>query len=341
MNHEIIKQEKNENISPNYFVVIPSHILDDPEIDDSTAILFGRIASLSSNKGYCYASDKYLAELTRCCTREVKRRIKKLEDRGYVRKETKKNGVLWDRKIYPNFNYEGNIRSLRKDHTVPSKGLSGPHNNISNNNKESIPKGIPKKKPEPDGSSRPKPSASDSPPTLKKSLKKPKEKPSCTRIAPKNKTITIPATTKERAKHVKTSDEEHEKIIKKFGIERTNKCYEKLSLWKEDTPKSKWKKSDYRSILRWVIDAVVEDEQKEKKRAAAQNAETNEEHGKKIVENFMVVRCKEKGVVLELCPEGVLFRYKNSTSSKMAIVKFSEKGFKTLLDHELRKWGLL
>lgn len=70
---------------PNFFLLIPSHILDDERIDDSTAILFGRIASLSNNKGYCWASDKCLAELTRVTEREVRRRLKTLEDSGFIK----------------------------------------------------------------------------------------------------------------------------------------------------------------------------------------------------------------------------------------------------------------
>lgn len=104
--------------NPNFFTVIPSHVLDDDRIDDSTAILFGRIQSLTYNTGYCYASDEYLANLTRCSTRELSRRLKTLKDCGYIHIETKKNGMIWERKIFSNLNYERTNRSARTDTAV-------------------------------------------------------------------------------------------------------------------------------------------------------------------------------------------------------------------------------
>lgn len=70
----------------------------------------------------------------------------------------------------------------------------------------------------------------------------------------------------ERRKYVHVPKEEHEKLQKEHGPEKTEKFYDTLQEWKEDTPKAKWKKSDYKAIRRWVIDAVHEDELKEKKR---------------------------------------------------------------------------
>ncbi len=78
----------------------------------------------------------------------------------------------------------------------------------------------------------------------------------------KNEKISI--SKNERAPLVFVSDEEHEELLGKLGTKGLNKAYIRLSEWKKDTDKSKWKKSDYRSILRWVVDAVKEDLQKEK-----------------------------------------------------------------------------
>lgn len=74
-----------------------------------------------------------------------------------------------------------------------------------------------------------------------------------------------------RALHVKTTEEEHQKLIAKFGLEKTQACYQRLSEWKQDTPKGKWKKSDYRSILRWVGEAIGEDEKKKRSTVTARH----------------------------------------------------------------------
>lgn len=62
----------------------------------------------------------------------------------------------------------------------------------------------------------------------------------------------------ERMEHVHTSNEEHEKLVKTYGAEKVAEFYSILSDWKKDTPRSKWKKNDYRSILRWVIKVASE-----------------------------------------------------------------------------------
>jgi len=99
--------------TPNYFIVIPSHVLDDERIDDATAMLFGRISSLTTNRGYCFASDEYLAKLCRTTRSPLQRRLKTLRDCGYIRIETTKNGMLWDRKIFLNYNYEASAATPR------------------------------------------------------------------------------------------------------------------------------------------------------------------------------------------------------------------------------------
>ena len=109
----------------NIFLIIPAFITNDPEIDDSTAILFGRIMALSNQYGYCWAGDKYLAELTRVSEREVKNRLKTLEDRGYIKRKTFKNGFTWQRHIFPqtqNNPTKGTGVPLDKEQACPSEG---------------------------------------------------------------------------------------------------------------------------------------------------------------------------------------------------------------------------
>lgn len=69
----------------------------------------------------------------------------------------------------------------------------------------------------------------------------------------------------ERKLHVKTTETEHNDLLKKLGAIQLEKAYERLSTWKQDTYKSKWRKSDYASILRWVTTALKEDKTKELK----------------------------------------------------------------------------
>jgi hypothetical protein len=68
-----------------------------------------------------------------------------------------------------------------------------------------------------------------------------------------------------RAEHVLTTDEEHARLVSLRGEALVQRAYEHFSLWKIDTPRSKWKKNDYRSILRWVFKAIEEQDLKDKK----------------------------------------------------------------------------
>lgn len=139
----------NPQTEPNrsYFLIIPAFITDDIEIDDSTAMLFGHIMCLSNAKGYCWASDDYLSKLTRVSDREIQNRLRKLEDRGYIKRKTFKNGFTWQRYIYPNIqnNFtKGTGVHLDSEQVCASKanGCSeeqNKHNNISkDNNREEV-----------------------------------------------------------------------------------------------------------------------------------------------------------------------------------------------------------
>lgn len=104
------------------FLMIPSFIADDPDIDDSTAMLFGRILALSNKFCYCWASNEHLAKLTRVCEREIKNRLKVLEDKGYIKRETFKSGMNWERRIYPQFEFK---KSSAKGIPVPDRRERG------------------------------------------------------------------------------------------------------------------------------------------------------------------------------------------------------------------------
>jgi hypothetical protein len=124
-----------------FFLLIPAFIADDPDIDDATAMLYGRIVALSNQKGHCWASDKYLAELTRVKEREVQNRLKVLEDKGYIVRDSERKGFSWSRKIYPNHGFQKDLTkrtSVHNDtHTcAPPNRTPVLHNNISLINKD-------------------------------------------------------------------------------------------------------------------------------------------------------------------------------------------------------------
>jgi len=113
----------------NAFLIVPALVANHPEIDDSTAIFFGRLNALSNQNGHCYASDKYLSEICKCGDRVITDRLKKLRDLGFIRINSKKNGLRWERKIWTLNNYSYMTEDeIQKSFT---KGISVPHREAS------------------------------------------------------------------------------------------------------------------------------------------------------------------------------------------------------------------
>lgn len=72
---------------PNYFAVIPANVRYDKDLKDKAKLLYGEIVALSNQYGYCYASNKYFADLYNVTTTTISLLIKNLVDKDYVESE--------------------------------------------------------------------------------------------------------------------------------------------------------------------------------------------------------------------------------------------------------------
>ena len=104
------------------------------------------ISSLCAEKGFCYASNKYLSELFDETEISISRKIKKLVDKNYVSVSYQKRGTqIISRELrLTNLlmdHYQNCYRTVNKN--VKENNTS--NNNTSNNKKESISKDILKK----------------------------------------------------------------------------------------------------------------------------------------------------------------------------------------------------
>ena len=75
------------NGKKNYYAIIPASVRYDDELSDGTKLLYGEITALSNEKGYCWASDSYFAELYNVSKSTIQRRFKQLEEKGYIKRE--------------------------------------------------------------------------------------------------------------------------------------------------------------------------------------------------------------------------------------------------------------
>ncbi len=73
-------------IQHNWYAVIPAEILLDKGLSSTQKLLVALISNLSNNKGYCYASNSYLADCLDLTTKSVSDNIGKLEKYGIVQR---------------------------------------------------------------------------------------------------------------------------------------------------------------------------------------------------------------------------------------------------------------
>ena len=79
----------------NGYAICLNRWLDDEEILKKDLLPFLlRISSLTAEKGFCYASNEYLAEKLKVSTVTISRKIKTLISLGYIEAEYKKQGAL-------------------------------------------------------------------------------------------------------------------------------------------------------------------------------------------------------------------------------------------------------
>lgn len=103
---------------PNYFAVIPANVRYDKDLKDKAKLLYGEIAALSNQNGYCYASNKYFAELYNVTPTTISLLIKDLVDKGYIESEiVYKEGTKEILNRYLRIFKEGYLRNLKDNNT--------------------------------------------------------------------------------------------------------------------------------------------------------------------------------------------------------------------------------
>lgn len=63
-------------------------------------LLYGEINALANMHGYSWASNQYFADLYEVDERTIKRWLKSLSDNNFIKIETDKTGIQWQRKIW-------------------------------------------------------------------------------------------------------------------------------------------------------------------------------------------------------------------------------------------------
>ena len=69
---------------PNYYSIIPANVRYDENLKANEKLLYGEITALANKNGYCWAENKYFAELYKVHKKTVSEWIGNLEKQGYI-----------------------------------------------------------------------------------------------------------------------------------------------------------------------------------------------------------------------------------------------------------------
>lgn len=94
----------NEQNKPSYYAIIPSVVRYCEELKFAERLLYGEITALTGKEGYCFATNKYFADLYKVIPGTISRWISHLESLGFVNVKIikdEKNQII-ERRIYIN-----------------------------------------------------------------------------------------------------------------------------------------------------------------------------------------------------------------------------------------------
>ena len=91
-----------EKEQPNYYAIITATVRYDNNLKSAEKLLYGEITALANKNGYCYAKNKYFADLYNVTAVSVSRWISHLQELGYIETEIirNKNKEIVSRNIY-------------------------------------------------------------------------------------------------------------------------------------------------------------------------------------------------------------------------------------------------
>ena len=120
----------NDNImedKKNYYAIIPSKVRYCKGLSANAKLLYGEITALSNEKGFCWAGNKYFADLYEITERSVSRLISSLSENGFIQVVLDSKRI---RKVY--LNDVANVLPPRQKCPTPlDKNVL--HNNTYNN----------------------------------------------------------------------------------------------------------------------------------------------------------------------------------------------------------------
>ena len=147
--HENQKAQEGILNRPAYYAIIPAKVRYDPELRPNAKLLYAEITALANERGYCFATNGYLADLFGITDRTARDLIAQLCERGYisvdvVRDESK---AVTERRLYVDTPRVAEAPPEKNFHPSGKKSPDPPEKNFrvykNNNTRENIPPIVP------------------------------------------------------------------------------------------------------------------------------------------------------------------------------------------------------
>lgn len=150
--HECQKTQEELSQRPSYYAVLPAWVRYDEQLRPNAKLLYAEITALANARGYCFATNAYLADLFGITDRTARDLIAQLCDRGYITAEIVRDEsrAVMERRLYvdtprfPETPPEKNFHpSGEKSPGPPEKNFRAinKYNNTSNNIPPIVPQG--------------------------------------------------------------------------------------------------------------------------------------------------------------------------------------------------------
>lgn len=74
-------------LQKSYYAIIPANVRYDNDLTPNAKLLYGEITALCNEKGYCWASNNYFAELYKVSKKSISKWINQLIQKGYIKSQ--------------------------------------------------------------------------------------------------------------------------------------------------------------------------------------------------------------------------------------------------------------
>ncbi|WP_373786513.1 helix-turn-helix domain-containing protein [Jeotgalibaca porci] len=135
-------------IKKSYYAIIPAHVRYDETLTPNAKLLYGEVTALCNERGYCWASNSYFADLYSVSNVSISKWINQLVKQGYLASEMQYkegskeilhrylrlvNDPIKEKFNTPQRKVNDPIKEKFKDNTTPNNTINNTTNTLSSN----------------------------------------------------------------------------------------------------------------------------------------------------------------------------------------------------------------